>query len=182
MKKSLIYLMLLAFCYNPIANAQIITRKYTFMSPVVDYYAGKTYIGNSYAQLGDYMTTYASDSVILRRVRQSEQLHFTMRKVGKYAGISALAGVAGGFYMLTKAIYGHKDDPEMSTVGYSSLGLVSAGVLGIFTSMGLFVTSEIKIQSALRRYNRLETRKNTTLNISPYYQGNSVGLNAKLAF
>jgi hypothetical protein len=84
--------------------------------------------------------------------------------------------------MLTKAIYGHKDDPEMSTVGYSSLGLVSAGVLGIFTSMGLFVTSEIKIQSALRRYNRLETRKNTTLNISPYYQGNSVGLNAKLAF
>lgn len=166
--------------------SQEIRIKRQFFIPSPQYYSGEQYIGNSTQELSYFIETHRKDSVIIKLLNESDRGLGAFSKITFYSGITTGIGGLGFSYVFIKGfsliLKPNSSDPALSTIAYTSLGLIGLGAIGLTVGGGYFISSQIKLRKAIKGYNKAFQTEKITLNFQPYFQPNVAGLTVKFNF
>ena len=184
MQKPTYFLIFLGFFMSE-TYSQEIRIKRQFFVPYPQYFAGEKYIGNSTNELINFMELHSQDSVLIQQLHDSERLSNIYPKIYLYSAVATGVGGIGLAYVYVKAVGSilnpQKADPNLGTVAKVSLGMMSAGMVGITVAGGYFISSQIKLRKAIKGYNNLQSK--ISFEVQPYIDANfSSGLSLKMTF
>ena len=184
MKKLIYMLFFLGFLISKTFSQEIRIKRQFFV-PYPQYFAGEQYIGNNLHQLARFMELHSNDSILIQRLNDSERFSEIYPQIYLYSAVAMGVGAIGLVYVYVKVVGSifkpQNADPNLGTVSKISLGIMSAGTVGIVVAGGYFISSQVKIRKAIKGYNSLQPK--ITFDVQPYMDSNfSTGLSLKMTF
>ncbi len=183
--RKLIYILFFFDFLNSETLAQEIRTKRQFFAPYPQYFSGEQYIGNNVHELALFMELHSQDSALIQQLHDSEKLSTIYPKIYLYSAVATGVGAIGLVYVYVKAVDSifkpPNINPDLGTVAKFSLGIMSAGTVGIIVAGSYFISSQIKLRKAIKGYNSIQPK--ITFDVQPFTDSNfSTGLSLKMTF